>query len=120
MSFVAGHFGEWLQGRLGPDGPVALVTLPCPVRGVRAERLGDGPLALDGDCPALTPARAAALLQALELPLTGRFEVMADMPPGGGAGMSTAALVAAGALADSQVCSLQTTRENIHSREGAY
>ena len=33
---------------------------------------------------------------------------------------STAALVAAGALADSQVCSLQTTRKNIHSREGAY
>ena len=94
MPFVAGHFGEWLQGRLGPDGPVALVTLPCPVRGVRAERLGDGPLALEGHCPALTPARAAALLQALELPLTGRFEVMADMPPGGGASMSTAALVA--------------------------
>ena len=35
MPFVAGHFGEWLQGRLGPDGPVALVTLPCPVRACR-------------------------------------------------------------------------------------
>ena len=32
---------------------------------------------------------------------------------------STAALVAAGALADSQVCSLQTTKENIHNRVGA-
>ena len=25
---VHGHFGELLQGRLGPGGPVALVTLP--------------------------------------------------------------------------------------------
>jgi hypothetical protein len=25
---VAGHFGELLQGRLGPSGPLALVTLP--------------------------------------------------------------------------------------------
>ena len=27
MTGVAGHFGEWLQGRLGADGPVVLVTL---------------------------------------------------------------------------------------------
>ncbi|TCP38104.1 hypothetical protein EV662_12129, partial [Rhodovulum marinum] len=33
---VAGHFGEFLQGRLGPDGPVVLVTLPCPALAVRA------------------------------------------------------------------------------------
>jgi len=28
---ISGHFGELLQGRLGPQGPVALITLPCPV-----------------------------------------------------------------------------------------
>ncbi len=27
---IAGHLGEFVQGRLGPDGPVALLTLPCP------------------------------------------------------------------------------------------
>jgi len=27
--WVAGHFGEWLQGRLGAEGPVGLVTLAC-------------------------------------------------------------------------------------------
>ncbi|BAJ82867.1 BluE protein (plasmid) [Acidiphilium multivorum AIU301] len=26
---VLGHFGEFLQGRIGPGGPVALVTVPC-------------------------------------------------------------------------------------------
>ena len=33
---VPGHFGELLQGRIGSDGPVALVTLPCPALGVTA------------------------------------------------------------------------------------
>lgn len=33
---VAGHFGELVQGRLGPDGPVALITLPCPALTVQA------------------------------------------------------------------------------------
>ncbi|WP_363322866.1 asparaginase domain-containing protein, partial [uncultured Alcanivorax sp.] len=27
---VTGHFGEWVQGRFGPEGPVVLITLPCP------------------------------------------------------------------------------------------
>ena len=48
MTCVPGHFGEWLQGRLGPDGPLALVTLACPDRGVRVTRT-PGPFALTGD-----------------------------------------------------------------------
>ena len=39
---VPGHFGEWMQGRLGPDGPVALVTLACPALGVVAPGSGPG------------------------------------------------------------------------------
>ena len=38
MAEVAGHFGEWIQGRLGPDGPLALVTVACPALSVRAVR----------------------------------------------------------------------------------
>lgn len=30
---VRGHFGELRQGRVGPQGQVALITLPCPVLG---------------------------------------------------------------------------------------
>ena len=40
MVFVAGHFGEWLQGLCGPEGRVALVTLACPVAGVHAALAG--------------------------------------------------------------------------------
>ena len=35
LARVEGHFGELLQGRLGPAGPVVLVTLPCPVLAAR-------------------------------------------------------------------------------------
>ena len=35
---VAGHFGELLQGRLGPSGPLALVTLPTAAWRVAAGR----------------------------------------------------------------------------------
>ncbi|WP_167626570.1 propanediol utilization protein [Paracoccus luteus] len=89
---VAGHFGELLQGRLGPDGPVALLTLPCPALGVTAWAAGGRGLALHGGLVA--PARARRFLTALGLPLPGRVVLRAEAPPGGGAGMSTAALVA--------------------------
>ncbi|MCE0504783.1 propanediol utilization protein [Roseivivax sp. GX 12232] len=90
MIRVAGHFGEWLQGRLGPEGPVVLVTCACARLGVSATRRGPGPLRLDGP---LEPGPARALLTALDLP-EGHFEIRAEMPLGAGAGASTAALVA--------------------------
>jgi hypothetical protein len=94
QAFVAGHFGEWLQGRLGPGGPVALVTLACPVRGARASVAPDAELVVAGGAGLLTPERCARFLAALGLPAAGRVRLRADLPPGGGAGMSTAALVA--------------------------
>jgi uncharacterized protein involved in propanediol utilization len=89
---VAGHLGELVQGRLGPGGPVVLVTLPCPVLAVTLHRAA-GAFALV-PTPVLTDARAKAFLAALDLPVSGRLQVVHDMPPGGGAGSSTAALVA--------------------------
>lgn len=97
---VAGHFGELLQGRIGPDGPVALVTLPCPVLGVSAQRFAGAGLSLHGAGQRLlTPERARALLDQLGLRLRGRVVLRAEMPAGGGAGVSTAALVAMAQLA---------------------
>lgn len=93
MSRVAGHFGEWLQGRIGATGPLALVTVACPALTVEARKLGDGPFDLVQPTRLLDPARAAAFLSGLDLQ-GGRFTLAADMPPGGGAGVSTAALVA--------------------------
>lgn len=90
---VSGHFGEWLQGRLGAGGPVVLVTVACPALAVRATRLGGGPLSLlQGRC-VLDPDLARALLDRLGL-AHGWFRIESEMPPGGGAGASTAALIA--------------------------
>lgn len=81
---VTAHFGEWLQGRLGPKGPVVLTTLPCPALQVSAP----------GDVtPPFAPgvlARFAARLGLVSVP-TG---VTHNFPPGIGAGASTAALIA--------------------------
>lgn len=94
---VAGHFGELMQGRIGPEGPVALITLPCPALTVEARR------APVSDPHGLLPAaRARALLRRLGLPDPGPVALAATMPRGGGAGASTAALVAYARLAGSQ------------------
>ncbi|WP_417209823.1 propanediol utilization protein [Antarctobacter sp.] len=104
MRFVAGHFGEWLQGCLGPGGPVVLVTLVCPVRGVRVTRIGDGPLHLAGAPALINQAQAARLLSEIGAAATGQFSIAPDLPPGGGAGMSTAALVGLARVAGVDDC----------------
>ncbi|MFC3181184.1 propanediol utilization protein [Cypionkella sinensis] len=97
---VAGHFGEVMQGRLGADGPVALITLPCPVLGVTARLQPGQGLSLSKASAAIMPkARAVKLLQMLGLSISGELHFSAEMPPGGGAGVSTAALVALARLA---------------------
>lgn len=95
---VAGHFGELLQGRLGPEGPVVLLTLPCPALGVRAVRVAAGAaLSLRGGL--VSPALVRRFLGMLRLPLRGCVALFPEAVPGGGAGMSTAALVALARLA---------------------
>lgn len=92
---VAGHFGEFLQGRLGPDGPVVLVTLPCPRLHVTARIVPTTGLSLHGAGQRLlTPERACRFLARLGLPPRGRVVLRAVMPVGGGGGASTATLVA--------------------------
>ncbi|MDD8023327.1 MAG: propanediol utilization protein [Paracoccaceae bacterium] len=96
MIHQPGHFGELLQGRLGPDGPVVLVTLPCPTLGVRVACIPGRGLRLHGGLP---PARARALLARLGLPLPGRVILRALAAPGTGTGVSTAGLIALARLA---------------------
>lgn len=94
---VEGHFGELIQGRLGPDGSVVLITLPCPALAVEAQSAP-----LSDPHGLLPPSRARALLTILGLPDPGPFALVANMPRGGGAGASTAALVALARLAGSR------------------
>jgi uncharacterized protein involved in propanediol utilization len=94
-AYAAGHFGEFLQGCLGGGGPVALVTLPCPALTVQATwQMGETFAFQPGPAAPLSRRRAARLLGALLGRPAGRLRLRWTMPPGGGAGASTAALVA--------------------------
>ncbi len=94
MSRVFGHFGELLQGRIGPSGPVALVTLPCPTLWAQAQVAPGRLLALYQPVRVVTVPALHRLLDRLGLPERGRFRLRLNMPAGGGAGASTAALIA--------------------------
>ena len=86
---VHGHFGEYVQGKLGPDGPVALITVPCRKTGLDARlHYGEG----HGYHPTDT------LLKALDLASRGRVVISPFSPPGAGTGISTATLVATALL----------------------
>ncbi|MGR3502599.1 propanediol utilization protein [Pseudaestuariivita sp.] len=89
---VTGHFGEFLQGRMRPDGPVALVTLPCPAAWLEMRRVSDAGFGLSGTSLPRGPARR--LGHALGMPIKGRYCARTSLPMGAGAGLSTAALLA--------------------------
>ncbi|WP_240758105.1 GHMP family kinase ATP-binding protein [Palleronia sediminis] len=90
---VPGHFGELLQGRLGPAGPVVLVTLPCAALGTTIHGRAARRLAIHDPARVLGPGAARRLLAGLGArPVHAALR--SDLPPGGGAGASTAALVA--------------------------
>jgi uncharacterized protein involved in propanediol utilization len=95
---VAGHFGELMQGRLGPEGPLALISLPCPDLTVTARQQPAASLRLYSG-GLLSAQRARAFLHRLGMPLRAAVQLHASMPIGGGAGSSTAALVALARLA---------------------
>lgn len=116
---VAGHFGEWLQGRLGPAGPVVLVTLPCPALAVTVRWRHASELSVCGTGANALPLPAAArLLQELDLG-SGVVTVTADMPPGGGAGASTAALLALARAASGSTLPLRSLAAACIAAEGA-
>ncbi|MBM3615803.1 MAG: propanediol utilization protein [Alphaproteobacteria bacterium] len=93
--FLPCHFGEWLQGRLGPQGPLALVTLMPkgvaltawrhPARALACHAIGYG---------ALPPAVLVRFGRTLG-PVQSRTFLRLPYPPGMGTGMSTAGLLAA-------------------------
>lgn len=94
---VHGHFGEWVQGRLGPSGPVALVTVACDALFVEARFLSPGPLRIDDPMgilgAGLSAHRLTAFLEGIGGQI-GRFALSGNILPGGGAGASTASLIA--------------------------
>ncbi|MGB1033652.1 MAG: propanediol utilization protein [Paracoccaceae bacterium] len=112
-----GHFGEWMQGGLGSD--LALVTVVCPPMAVYARRLADGPLRLSGPGARAVPLdRAVRLAHALDVaPQTaGHIVLTGAAPPGGGAGASTAGLVALARIWLAQSHPPKTNQEALPAR----
>lgn len=71
-----------------------MVTLPCPMLWAEAEVAPFGPLGLYQSVRVVTVPALLRLLHRLDLPAQGRFRLRVNMPAGGGAGASTAALIA--------------------------
>ncbi len=116
---VAGHFGELMQGRIGRDGPVALISLPCPSLAVEGWHVPGPGLSIHGAGQRLmTPERARKFLFRLESVLSGRILLRAGMPAGGGAGASTATLVALARIAGAKVAPAALARACV-TAEGA-
>lgn len=87
------HFGEFAQGRHGPGGPLALATLPCPALSAEA-RFTPGGDRLIAREPLFQRAAEAALAAIGRAGVGGRIAVATNAPPGGGAGWSTATILA--------------------------
>ncbi|MFT7134578.1 hypothetical protein [Sulfitobacter sp.] len=92
---AAGHFGEWLQGRLGPDGPVVVITMTCDVLYAQATYTPATDLRLrHSGVAAVTQNQLQGLLSAVGKPDSGDFSLSGNMTLGVGAGSSTASLIA--------------------------
>ncbi|MDD7970779.1 propanediol utilization protein [Roseinatronobacter alkalisoli] len=96
---IDGHFGEWIQGRLGPGGPVVLITMPCTRTGVDAHLAAqDDPDGATGAPPATTDIMQR-FSAALDIHLAGNVRLVPRVPAGLGTGVSTATLLALADLA---------------------
>lgn len=98
--FLPCHFGEWIQGRLGPDGPLALITLvPQGPKVVARRHEASGVSCHTLAHGAMNRALVARFARALGGLPSGRVELRLPYPPGLGTGMSTAGLLALAACA---------------------
>ena len=107
---VWGHFGEILQGRLGPSGPIALLTLaargvPALATRVRWRPAKGAALLVRGapDVQLAAAAHRAGLRRARALGWGGRLDIETLARPGGGCGVSTSSLLAALRLAAPEI-----------------
>lgn len=91
---INGHFGEWLQGRMGPEGPVVLVSLPCPEFWCEVQARPQHGLGLSPDHPILTKRRVSEILDTLGISHNLSITISGNIPFGAGLGASTASLVA--------------------------
>ena len=119
---IWGHFGELIQGRLGSDGPIALVTLPCPALRTKVCFTPGGRLRTAGADAPFARDLAARLLETWAPGTGGLLEIERPAAVGLGAGSSTAELlgvVRAIALHLGRSLTPEQEARLCHSMEGA-
>ena len=90
-----GHFGEWMQGRLGENGLIGLISVQCPLFWVRANYTESSDLHYDDSLPSLPRDFLVELFTALKRAPQGHVRLTSNMQFGAGLGASTASSLAA-------------------------
>lgn len=116
---ASGHFGEWIQGRIGDSGPVGLISVQCPHFWVRFNHQKSDSLVYENVLPSLSKAKLEHLLDLLNRPKTGLFTAHTNMAFGAGLGASTASLLAAALSVVSPTTATSTLAKAINQVEGA-
>jgi len=114
-----GHFGEWLQGRVGATGPIALISVQCPIYWIDLHHQTADELDYKDDLPSLSYAHLAQVLAALGQPQSGRYSASSNMQFGAGLGASTASLLAVARVAAKPAYPTDAIAKAIVSVEGA-
>lgn len=113
------HFGEWLQGRIGPTGQVALITLVPDSIHLIAQKISEKRIACTSVGHGTFSRKTLLRLhRSLPLPDPGHSLLRLPFAPGLGTGMSTASLLAHARLCGFQGNALECARGIIFA-EGA-
>ena len=116
---VTGHFGEWLQGRLGPDGPLALISVPCPLFHCDAIVEDAEVTSFQGHGIALNSDQMETLLRRIDVSLPKRITVQSTIAVRAGLGASTASILSVLKALSGDTLSVDQTAKICVEIEGA-
>jgi len=116
---ASGHFGEWLQGRLGANGPIGLVSVQCNEFWVRVARTSSSDFQYAKPLSALGHERALALLHELGCASNGSYSATTNIEAGAGLGASTASLLAFAKASGATDLSIDQISKALVAVEGA-
>ncbi|MDG2339995.1 MAG: propanediol utilization protein [Paracoccaceae bacterium] len=116
---VSGHFGEWLQGKFGENGPVALISVQCPSFWVQVACSSSEAFVYQPEMAGLSADKAQAILAALRILPETTVHARSNTPVGAGLGASTASLVALARAATKRDLGAEVIAKACLSVEGA-
>jgi uncharacterized protein involved in propanediol utilization len=116
---VSGHFGEWLQGRLGPNGPLALISVPCPLFHCDVTVEDAEVTSFQGHGITLKADQIEALFGCIDVLSPKRITVNSSIPVRAGLGASTASILGVLRALTNDALFVEKTAEICVTVEGA-